>query len=112
MTQKPENKIIWPKVEEREQTEFINNLVSLKNGGLITPQKGNDMLPEEYHETLPVVDIGNNVQLDKKNIDNPTDPTKSTDVIKGQRVNKTDVVNPLDNKGKRPENQVGALKVK
>ena len=25
----------------------------MKNGGIITPQKANDLLPEEYQETLP-----------------------------------------------------------
>lgn len=46
----------WGEPQQRLTNEEIQLIIDLKNSSVITPQKANDLLPEEYQETLPEVD--------------------------------------------------------
>lgn len=97
-----ETEIVWDYADERELVEHINNVKMMWETGLITRQKANDLLPRKFHEKLPQ-DKAKDLKDESEDprvmgVDNPTDPTKSTDMVDGQRVNKDDHRNPLDKK--------------
>ena len=50
------DKLIWGDADEREQEIEVDQLRGLVTDGLITPQKGNDLLPPEFREKLPEPD--------------------------------------------------------
>lgn len=95
------DKLVWGSAEEREREIDFELVRGLVKDGIITPQKGNSLLPPKYHEKLPEPEIflGRNSQ-DKgpdKLSDNPTDPTQ---VQKdGTRYKKTDRKVPMDDDG-------------
>jgi len=47
-----EDKLIWGKVEERESQMDFDIVVALKNAGIVSPQKANDLLPPKFKEVL------------------------------------------------------------
>ena len=99
-----EDTLEWEITDERELVEHINHVITLKNAGLITPQKANDLLPQVFHEDLPEELKNTNIQTDTDlNKPNPTDPTKSSEMIEGQRVKRDDHRNPLDKKVKKTD---------
>ena len=103
MTGNRKNKIIWGYAEEREKEMEIDIVRGLKTDGIITPQKANDLLPKKYKEDLPenlkdpmkAAMAGANGDPQNKGADgmkdrhNKTDPTKSTTVQPGKRVDKS-----------------------
>ena len=99
MTGNRENKLIWGYAEEREKEMEIDIVRGLKTDGIITPQKANELLPEKYHEELPE-DFGEENDKERtpdaeganalKDRHGKTDPTKSTQLEKGKRLDKKD----------------------
>lgn len=99
MTGNRKNKIIWGFAEEREKEMEIDIVRGLKTDGVITPQKANDLLPKKYQEVLPE-EMKNPLKNDlerspqakgadaMKGRHNKTDPTKSTKIEPGKRVDK------------------------
>lgn len=47
-------KLEWGEPEQRQGREEIRLIIDLKNAGIITAQKANDLLPDEFEETLPL----------------------------------------------------------
>ena len=45
--------LTWGEPEQRQSREDMEMIVQLATAGVITPQKANDLLPEEYQEQLP-----------------------------------------------------------
>jgi len=92
-------KLIWGSVEEREQEIDFENIKGLVQANIITPQKANSLLPPKYHEILP---NSNNIKPSSKksvpSLEVPTDPTKSTQLMDGRRVTKSEVKVPIDKK--------------
>lgn len=43
----------WGEPQQRQSREDIRLVIEMKNAGIITAQKANDQLPEEYQEKLP-----------------------------------------------------------
>lgn len=98
-----DNNIVWGFAEEREKEMEIDIIRGLKTDGIITPQKANDLLPKRYQEDLPenlkdpqkAAMAGMNGDPQNKGADgmkarhNKTDPTKSTKVEPGKRVDKS-----------------------
>lgn len=101
-----EVEIVWGDVDKREEIDEIDRIIKLVQTNLLTPQNANDLLPQKYHEKLPEVESLPN-QIGNQNIpimNNPNDPTKSSKIVKGSRVNKTDFKTHLDEDvGKRDE---------
>jgi len=104
MTGNRKNKIIWGFAEEREKEMEIDIVRGLKTDGIISPQKANDLLPKKFKEDLPENlkdpmkaamanangDPQNKGADGMKDRHNKTDPTKSTTVEPGKRVDKKD----------------------
>jgi len=104
MTGNKDNDIVWGYNEEREKEMEIDIVRGLKTDGIITPQKANDLLPDRYKEVLPdnlkdpqkAMMNGMNGNPQNKGADgmkdrhNKTDPTKSTQIEDGKRLNKKD----------------------
>lgn len=105
------DKIIWAAAEEREQEIDIDQIRGLVTDGIITPQKGNDLLTPRFHEKLPeemktrnpmmAQNVASQNQDQKpfqkggdKIKDNPTDPTLKQKEP-GERRVKTDRKVPL-----------------
>jgi len=106
----PEDKLVWGSVEEREKTVDIDMIRGLVKDGLLSKQKGNDLLPPRFHETLPEEVIGIDPRATQGNSpdkikDNPNNPTLTTDTPGKKREKKNDVVVPMDNKGGVKKNQ-------
>src|SRR3990167_5277174 len=102
--------IVWGYAEEREEEINIDMLRGLVKDGIITPQKANSLLPEEYHEVLPKMEVG--VIGTPGNPQNQTPYQKGADAIKdkptdptlkqkesGQRRNKTDRFSTMESYG-------------
>jgi len=90
-----EDRLIWVQSQEQE-FEIITDIIrGLVTDRCITPQKGNDLLPERYREDLPEeyelmgAERGSQFSNDKET-DNPNDPTqtKKNPKTKGKRVTK------------------------
>lgn len=45
--------MVWGEPEERQEEANIDVIIKLKGAGVITAQKANELLPEEFHEELP-----------------------------------------------------------
>ena len=45
--------LVWGEPEQRQDREDINTIISLTSAGILTPQKANSLLPEEFQEKLP-----------------------------------------------------------
>lgn len=101
----PKNKLVWGQAEEREFEIFVDVVRGLVTDGIITPQKGNDLLPPKFHEALPELPPPGSMPIGgpgnpqdqtpfKKGADaikdNPTDPTKQQRPDTGTRRNKSD----------------------
>ena len=107
MTDSIKNKLIWESVEERQFEADVDILTTLVKNGVLTKQKANDLLPDEYQEKLPedlmlnpMMASDQKVPSDEKVKDNPTDPTKSTNTADGSRVNKSEHLNIPNAKSK------------
>lgn len=103
---KPDDKLVWGYVDEREEVAATSQLQGLVGQGIITQQKGNDLLPPKFQETLPKIQPQSNPntptppgqprgsQTDPeklKQVEKPNDPTMSKKLIPGQRVKKSDI---------------------
>ena len=100
MTGTKKNKLIWESVEERQFEVDVTNLTTLVSSGVITAQKANDLLPDQYREELPDLSIPPLGSAPDKPLDNPTDPTKSTNTNTGVRQNKSEHLNIPNAKAK------------
>lgn len=101
------NKVEFGHAEEREAEIFIDQVRGLVKDGIITPQKGNDLLPEKFREKLPEntnMLMPNGMPQDRTPFnkgadavkDNPNDPTQSQDKKDlNKRRNKTDKQIPI-----------------
>jgi hypothetical protein len=58
-------KLVWGEAEEREEAANMDMIIKLKQGGIITAQKANDLLPEEFREKLPEMDPMMNMPMQK-----------------------------------------------
>lgn len=101
-----ENKIVFGYAEEREQEIFVDQIRGLVTDGIITPQKGNDLLDPKFREELPEDMKTRNPMMAQAMVSKNQDQTKNekgADKIKdkpndptlkqkepGQRRNKTD----------------------
>ena len=65
--------LVWGEPEQRQEREDMKILIELANAGVITPQKANELLPDEYHETLPKIPL-NNPETPKGNSPSPGEP--------------------------------------
>jgi len=45
--------LMWGEPEQRQSREDMELIIQLKSSGIITAQKANSLLPEEYQEKLP-----------------------------------------------------------
>ena len=111
----PKSKLVWKFADPREKDVEVSQVIDLSNSGLITKQKGNDVLADMIDPRLaedlpdPMDFMGgeeDNSEGDKKedNIpkhENPNDPTKSTRIKKGKRVTKTDFRSPMEKTEKK-----------
>lgn len=112
-----ENELVWADVEERERMENIQALQSLFQGGLISLERANSLLPKAYQDPQWAAEqqaqreqmMQQSMQMNqqamqqggKAPLQKPTkDPT--TKSVGGINKNKTDVKNPLDSKGRNP----------
>lgn len=101
----PEDQLVWQKAEEREWEVDVDMIRGLVTDGIITPQKGNDLLPPKYKEVLPEIDpMSEDVGADgvkkprptqrkaNKVTDKPNDPTQTTKNknTQGRRIKKND----------------------
>jgi hypothetical protein len=93
LTGSDKNKLVWESVEERQFELDVDILTTLVKNGILTQQKANDMLPDQFHEKLPPptmlpnpIDMRDQrVPSDEKS-DDPNNPTKKT--IDGKQVTK------------------------
>ena len=99
-----DDELMWEMTDERETIEHISNVIQLKNAQLLTPQKANDLLPKMFQEELPELNEnsigGGNVNSKPPSLHNPNNPHQSSQMVKGQRVNRDDHRNPLNKKVK------------
>lgn len=105
MTGNSNNKLIWERVEERQFEADVEILTTMVKNGIITQQKANDLLPDQYREALPEMpspEVDQKVAPDEKVKDNPNDPTKTTKSRGGKRTDKKDLINPKNAK-KKPQ---------
>lgn len=96
------DKIIFDNPDERDKEAYFDRIINLVNAGIITPQKGNDLLPDSFKETLPEPieqEVGDDGKTKVNRLDNPTDPTQSTKSEKGRRIKRTDKKASIDDSG-------------
>jgi len=105
MTGNTSNKLIWEAIEERQLEADVDMLVTLVKNGVLTQQKANDLLPDQYRETLPEPEMleepeeDQSVEPDKK-VKDPNNPTKSSLNTNLNSRSKDSKVNPTNAKAK------------
>jgi len=114
------NKLVFEEVEERKFEMDVEILTTLVKNGILTPKKANELLPDQYRDKIPDgllsdltqrADIGKDqkVEPDEKVKDNPNDPTKSTNVRDGKRVDKSETL--INKKAKSKPQDIGKSKM-
>lgn len=110
MTGSDKNRLVFESVEERQFQLDVEILTSLVKNGILTNQKANSLLPDEYQETLPedLFDKLNPSGLRDQTVDsdetvkeNPNNPTKSTK--NGNREDKNENTPNAKKKAQTPE---------